>query len=104
MNPTPTPTPNPADVSHEELVRMLQENKALITDTNKRMRRMEARANIGLAFKLVWIAILLAIPFILFSMLSNAFTAKVQTAPSETSEYSTMLKGLGKVIKLYNGQ
>jgi hypothetical protein len=98
------PTPNQTDVSHEELVRLLQENKQLIQETNKRVKSLETRANIGLAFKLVWFAILLAVPFILFSMVSNAFSARVDTAKAQGTDYTQMMMGLGEVIKLYRGQ
>lgn len=89
-----------SDNGHGEILARLREIETQVQDTNKRVKSMERRANIGLIFKLIWIAFLLAIPFFIFQMVSGV----IGGPEPETSQFGTTVNQLNQLIDLYKGQ
>lgn len=51
---------------HEELKRLLLENQKLLTDNNRLLRKMRRDAIVGVVFKLIWLALMIGLPFYLY--------------------------------------
>ena len=53
-------------MSDPNIIELLRENQRLLTENNTLLRKMHRSAVIGFWFKIVWIAVLIGAPFILY--------------------------------------
>ncbi len=87
--------------THAEILRLLEENNILLKENHQLVRKIYRNDMIGLAFKLVWFAVLIGLPFaVYFYVLEpyfNAFGANYETFRLGMAEIPG-LKGLEKFL------
>jgi repressor of nif and glnA expression len=92
------------DNGHGEILARLREIEVQVTDTNTRVKNMEKRANISLVFKVVWIAFLLGIPFLVLLMFGGFVGGGASSTGVESSQFTNTTDQLNEVLDLYRGQ
>ncbi len=79
---------------------LLEENKVLVAENNELLHKQEKRAQLMLAFKIVWYTILLGIPMLAYYFLYNTFLGTLDSS-SGNGIGATELKQL---LDMYLGQ
>jgi hypothetical protein len=66
----------PQEETHAEILRLLEENNSLLKENHRLVRKIYRNDMIGFAFKLLWFAILIGLPFaVYFYVLEPYFQA-----------------------------
>ncbi len=79
------------DTTHEELLRLTEENNVLIKENHEYLRKMYRNDMIGLILRVVWYAVLIGMPFAVYYYVLqpyfNAFGA----------DYGLFRQGIGEI-------
>lgn len=82
---------------HEEILRLTRENNELIKQNHEYLRKMYRNDMIGMTFRIVWYAILIGLPFLVYLYILepyfHAFGANYETFRAGMAEIPG-LKGL----------
>jgi len=95
----------PDNHSHDEIVRLLKENQALLLANNELLEKQEKREKRRLILKIVWYTILLGIPMIAYYYLYSMFMGTLGAGvTSPTGGAVVTPDTLNQLLELYNVQ
>lgn len=90
---------------HAEMLRLIQENNALIKENHVLLKKLYRNEMIGIAFRIVWFAILIGLPFAVYFYLLEpyfeAFGANYETFRLGMAEIPG-LKGLEQLLPSFS--
>jgi len=72
--------PDTSHASHIEMNRLLQENNRLLAENNVMLHKQERRAKWALVGKILWFAILIGLPLIMYWYLRDSIEALLSVA------------------------
>lgn len=91
----------PHEEQHNEILRLLRENHALVMQNNELLRKLYRHSVIGFVFRVIWYAILIGMPFAVYFYLLepyfDAFGANYETFRQGMAEIPG-LKGLENLL------
>ncbi len=94
----------PSTHNHDEIVKLLRENQALLLENNELLHKQEVRERRRLIFKVVWYTILLGIPMIAYYYLYSMFVGGVSAGlnPAGVSGQVVTPSTVDELLELYN--
>ena len=97
-------TPDQDHSSHESILRLLEENKQLLIETSERVKKLEHRANLGLALRIVWLVLLFALPFAVYVIVERFIGGAVSAVDERVDAAVETGDNLRAVLDIYRGQ
>jgi len=94
----------PSKISNADadlILQMLAENQQLLKINNEMLERQERRAKRDFIFKLVWYAILLGLPLIMYYFLYNTLMDTLSFGSGDESGFTATTDTLQQLIEAY---
>jgi hypothetical protein len=86
--------------SREQIATLLTENNRLLTENNKMLKTMRRNAQIGFIFRIVWIAVLIGMPLVLYYYVIAPMLATLPFGgTSTTGGYAAQLEQLQELLR-----
>ncbi len=92
----------PSTHNHDEIVKLLRENQALLLENNELLHKQEVRERRRLIFKVIWYTILLGVPMIAYYYLYSMFMGTLNGGVVSPTEGAVTPETLNQLLELYN--
>ncbi|HEY4502716.1 MAG TPA: hypothetical protein VJH21_02700 [Candidatus Paceibacterota bacterium] len=78
---------------------LLEENLRLTKENNRLLRKLKRAQTISTIFKIIWIAVLIGVPLVLYVYVIEPYYQEVQTRYDELQQRVEAIPGLGAILE-----
>ncbi len=86
---------------HDLILTMLAENQQLLKENNLLLKRQEKRARTGLIMRVIWIAVMLGLPFIIYFYVYNTVLGSFSSGNSDNPGSAINTDTLRELLDIY---
>ena len=87
------------DVTHTEITVLLKENQRLLKENNVLLHKIRRDAKIAMALRVIWFAILIGVPFVLYYYIVEPNMMTLQKAYTIIESGAHDLSGMRQVLE-----